>query len=227
MVLKHYICSVLILAIMELRIKELCRQKGMKMTDIAEKIGVDYSNLMASLKKNPTLNRLTDVANALGVSVAELFEKPSGKAKLNGYVEINGEVRAIRNADDWFSATSVLEGVPVIPLYTNIAQLRKDLSTFVHQNVRDLKLESSLWGRVGTHEVFCLSSLNESCEDGDNFVDSKQFILSLLSSGETLTYDLMEYGDDGNYDVDGEQGLLFFIRADIEHFMESSESSTE
>ena len=64
---------------MELRINEILKEKGLRMADLAKKIKTDQSNLSSSLKGNPKLSTLIDVASALGVEVRELFPetKPS------------------------------------------------------------------------------------------------------------------------------------------------------
>ena len=43
---------------MELRIKELCKAKGLLQKELAEKIGVTDIALRASLKGNPTIGTL-------------------------------------------------------------------------------------------------------------------------------------------------------------------------
>lgn len=61
---------------MKLRIKELCKSKGVLQKEIAEKIGITDIALRASLKGNPTIGTLEKVANALGVNLIELFDSP-------------------------------------------------------------------------------------------------------------------------------------------------------
>lgn len=51
---------------MNLRIEELCKQRGLRMSDLAAKMGVNQANLTSSLKGNPTVSRLEAVANVLG-----------------------------------------------------------------------------------------------------------------------------------------------------------------
>lgn len=63
---------------MDLRIKELLKEKGMLHKDLAASLGVTDIALRASLKGNPTIGTLEKVANALGVEVTELFSpKPT------------------------------------------------------------------------------------------------------------------------------------------------------
>lgn len=64
---------------MEERVEEILKLKGLRWADLARTLGLTQSNLMSSLKGNPKLSRLQEVAKALGVSVADLFAevKPS------------------------------------------------------------------------------------------------------------------------------------------------------
>lgn len=83
-----------------LRIKEVCKEKGIKMADIANKLGISPVNLSMSLNGNPTLSRLKEVADALGVEIADLFERRENNIEVNGYVEIQGKVYKLRNVRD-------------------------------------------------------------------------------------------------------------------------------
>ena len=61
---------------MNFRIKEICREKGIMLKDLAGMIGITEVGLSKSLNGNPNINRLEEIATALGVIVTELFEKP-------------------------------------------------------------------------------------------------------------------------------------------------------
>lgn len=58
-----------------LRVQSLCKEKGMSLQDLASSIGITYQSLYDCLKGNPTLKRLQEIADALGVDVTELFEQ--------------------------------------------------------------------------------------------------------------------------------------------------------
>ena len=58
---------------MILRIKEICKQKGVTQKALAEKIGVSAVGLSKSINKNPTIKTLDKIADALGVKVWDLF----------------------------------------------------------------------------------------------------------------------------------------------------------
>lgn len=59
--------------IMHLRVKDLLKERGMKMADLAGLLGMNQSNLAKALDGNPTLSKLQDIADALGVPVRELL----------------------------------------------------------------------------------------------------------------------------------------------------------
>lgn len=82
---------------MKLRIKELCKEKGITMKDIAVKLHINPVNLSASLNGNPTLSRLVEVADILGVTVSELFVQ---EAAIIGYVEVQGRIYKICSKSD-------------------------------------------------------------------------------------------------------------------------------
>lgn len=63
---------------MNYRIKEVCRQNGLMMKDLAEKLGMTEVGLSKSLNGNPTVGRLEEIAKVLGVDFMELFEQESG-----------------------------------------------------------------------------------------------------------------------------------------------------
>ena len=84
---------------MALRIKELCREKHITMAEIAEKIGIHPITLSQSLNGNPTLSRLTEVADALGVDVGELFEQPK-KESMYGCIYVNGSPVIVNNREE-------------------------------------------------------------------------------------------------------------------------------
>lgn len=66
--LKHYD--------MDLRIKEVIKEKGMTITELADVMGINRVNLSNMVNGNPTVETLNKIADALKVPVTELFEEP-------------------------------------------------------------------------------------------------------------------------------------------------------
>lgn len=66
------------------RIKELCKERGILLQDLAEKVGLSRVSLtrICQNQQNPTLETLEKLAKELGVEVGELF---GAAATVNGF----------------------------------------------------------------------------------------------------------------------------------------------
>lgn len=62
---------------MSLRVKEICKTKGITQKQLAEQMGIAEISLSRSINTNPTLSTLENIASALGVEVTELFAEKS------------------------------------------------------------------------------------------------------------------------------------------------------
>lgn len=93
---------------MALRIKEIARAKGITMNEIAEQMGINPVNLSSSLNGNPTLNRLQEVANILGVEISDLFTKEN-QTEIYGFLEYNGKVYKINGMEDFKAFANVIK----------------------------------------------------------------------------------------------------------------------
>ncbi len=58
---------------MELRIKEIAKQKNIPIKDIASQLGITASALSQNIAGRASIERLEDIAKILGVSVRDLF----------------------------------------------------------------------------------------------------------------------------------------------------------
>lgn len=61
-----------------LRVKDICLEQGITLQELAKRLSITYQSLYESIKGNPSLSRLNAIADALGVSVADLFAPTSG-----------------------------------------------------------------------------------------------------------------------------------------------------
>lgn len=57
-----------------LKIKEIMQEKGISVTQMSEKLGVTRQSLYRCLNRNPTMNRLKEIAEILNVSPKDLFQ---------------------------------------------------------------------------------------------------------------------------------------------------------
>jgi len=62
---------------MNFRVKEICKAKGLLMEDLANRLGIARVNLTKAINGNPTLETLKRIAEALNVSIIDLFEPES------------------------------------------------------------------------------------------------------------------------------------------------------
>lgn len=84
---------------MALRIKDLCKEKHITMAEIAAKIGINPITLSQSLNGNPTLSRLQEVADVLGVDVGELFSQPV-REDIYGCIYVKGKPIIVNSKED-------------------------------------------------------------------------------------------------------------------------------
>ena len=83
---------------MDLRIKDICREQGIMLKDLAKQLGLTEVGLSKSINGNPTIGRLEEIANALGVPVTELFDKSSDEVV--GAVRIGKDTHVINSKGD-------------------------------------------------------------------------------------------------------------------------------
>lgn len=84
----------------ELRIKEVLKQKGITMNQLAEKLQIHRVTLSRYLSGNITIKTLKKVAKAIGVEISELFvqDKPE---LVNGFLELkSGDIVKIDSFSD-------------------------------------------------------------------------------------------------------------------------------
>ena len=61
---------------MNLRVKEICKEKGMTIQELADNMEMKRESLSRAINGNPTLETLEKIATALGVNITELFDQP-------------------------------------------------------------------------------------------------------------------------------------------------------
>lgn len=62
---------------MQLRVKDILRERGLSQRDLAGKMGVAEISLSRSINGNPNMDTLIKIAEALGVEMGELFSAKS------------------------------------------------------------------------------------------------------------------------------------------------------
>lgn len=81
-----------------LDIDSILKEKRISKTDLANKLGVPRQSIYSYLNGNVSLEKMVNIANALDVSVWQLFKGPDNA--LNGFVEFNGTIHRIQSVQD-------------------------------------------------------------------------------------------------------------------------------
>lgn len=55
------------------RVKELCRQRGIQLKELAKGMGIVPESLSRAINGNPQLSTIKSIADNLGISISELF----------------------------------------------------------------------------------------------------------------------------------------------------------
>lgn len=167
----------------EENLREICRRKGLRLSDVADRVGAGQSNLINSVKGNPKLSTLQDIANALNISVCELLTMRPNAA--DGLVIIGGQTFQLSKP-----ATSTVQ----LPAFNRYDSLREEVKAFVKKAIEGDEIVTKM-GLLETIEVFSLVY--------DPNV--ARFYLSLCYSDgktDTILYDKFEYCDWKNGDTD-------------------------
>ena len=162
------------MADIEKNLREIASAKGLRLSDIANRMGTTVSNLLTSVKGNPTVSKLEGLAEALQVGVSELFTGRPEPAQ--GLVIIDGRTYQISKP-----ASKVLQ----IPTYNRYDELRGAIRVFIAKAIENREI-ACMMGILETMELFSL------LYDGEN----EYFHLSLcFADGRMMTfpYDKLEY----------------------------------
>ena len=86
----------------QLRIKELCKERGVTLVASAEKIGISRTSLtlISNAQQKPSLETIEKIANALDVEVWQLFTSSTDSGSF---------IAMVKDGKDMYSATSLDE----------------------------------------------------------------------------------------------------------------------
>ena len=82
---------------MNLRVKEICKQQGITIGDLADRMQMQRESLSRAINGNPTLETLKRIAGALGVSITDLFEPASSFTAL---IDDNGTLYRVNSIEE-------------------------------------------------------------------------------------------------------------------------------
>lgn len=93
---------------MVLRVKEICKEKGLQMQELADKLGITRITLTRNISGNPTISTLESIAAALGVDVVELFAK---RGDFIAFVRRDGVTHTFDTENDLIAYTETLKAL--------------------------------------------------------------------------------------------------------------------
>jgi transcriptional regulator with XRE-family HTH domain len=86
----------------ELRVKEILKERGMKMKELAEMMKIAPETLTRALQNNPQYKTLKTIADTLGLSVRDLFKDANEdkNKEMRGCIFYNNEMFAFNNRNE-------------------------------------------------------------------------------------------------------------------------------
>ncbi len=80
------------------RVKDICKEKGITLKELAEKMKIAPESLSRAINGNPQLSTLENIANALDVPIGSLFNSCHQSA-VPTYIIYNGIVHPIEDKE--------------------------------------------------------------------------------------------------------------------------------
>lgn len=100
---------------MELRVKDVLKEKKVTVVSLAGMIGITQPNMsnIVNGKSTPSLETLEKIANALGVDITELFA-PSSTGGIIGVIRIGGTSYNINSVSDLSNLLDKIEKEEIV-----------------------------------------------------------------------------------------------------------------
>ncbi|MBK5723102.1 helix-turn-helix transcriptional regulator [Dysgonomonas sp. Marseille-P4677] len=96
---------------MVLRIKEVVRERGLQLSDLATMLGINRVSLSQQINGNPTVETLQKIAHALNVPISELFERSDNDTI--GIIRHKGKSYDINSIEDIKKILAEIENVNI------------------------------------------------------------------------------------------------------------------
>ena len=83
----------------DLRVKDIIKEKGLTMQEVSDRIGIVRDTLTRQINSNPTVETLQRIADALEVTVPELFTSQSS-SDFTALIDYKGELKRFNSVDE-------------------------------------------------------------------------------------------------------------------------------
>lgn len=84
----------------DLRVKDIIKEKGLTMQEVSDRIGIVRDTLTRQINGNPTVETLQRIADALEVTVPELFTSQSSSSDFTALIDYKGELKRFNSVDE-------------------------------------------------------------------------------------------------------------------------------
>lgn len=103
----------------DIRIKEICKEKGITLEDLAKRLGILRTSLSQALSRNSfSTDKLSDIATALDVPMWQLFASPEEVAwsrDFVAFIKYNGELKEVTSIDELEKIVNEIKGEETEP----------------------------------------------------------------------------------------------------------------
>lgn len=97
-----------------LHAEELIAQAGMKKYEFADKLGVARQNLKKVVIDSNNIQMLNKAAQILGVPLSTLIGIEKEKSRINGFIEVDGNIHKITSKEDLMA---IIEKINLEPIH--------------------------------------------------------------------------------------------------------------
>lgn len=182
-----YLCTQIDIAMAKIIVREILKEKGISIKELAAGMGVTPSAVSQLLANpNPSIQQLERIANVIGVDVMDLFAQDF--SYINGYIETGDNIYPVKSREQFVSLIDKIDGILHIPKISKGVDLKMCIEAFYHHSIINNE-SSAMMKRYGISEVFTLTY------DSDH----KTFFLTLCK-GDGIT-EFATFESD-KYDID-------------------------
>mgnify|MGYP006329583669 FL=1 len=155
-----YLCTQIDIAMAKIIVREILKEKGISIKELAAGMGVTPSAVSQLLANpNPSIQQLERIANVIGVDVMDLFAQDF--SYINGYVETGDNIYPVKSREQFISLIDKVNGIAHIPSSPRQDAFKNTIMDFCSSSIN--KGESgAIMMRYGVNEVFTLSFDSES-----------------------------------------------------------------
>ncbi len=83
-----------------MRIKEVAKEKGISMEEIANTLGINRVSLSRNINGNPTIETLGKIAEVLRVDVKDFFVSSNEDIAIKGFVKVGNIIHEVGSTED-------------------------------------------------------------------------------------------------------------------------------